>query len=75
MSTVTKEEWERWLSDPVTKALRAKAREEMRDLQERWANGLFVGDTDSRTLAMNAEAQGRFYVFSQIADMEWETVE
>lgn len=65
MSSIQKEEYERWLHDPVTRALREAVAADVERLRGEWSSGSFGRDP-----ILDAYARGQCAAFQQIVDLD-----
>ena len=72
--SVSKEQWDAWLQDPVTQAFRAWARLEAQKLKDTWASAGFVSPDHFQSAIQNSAAMSACELYQEIADMEFEII-
>lgn len=61
MPQISKEEFQQWLLNPVTKALKERFNEDRERLKEAWANGAYEGSRE-----LDSKVRGQCEVISQL---------
>lgn len=72
---ITEEDFQVWLENPVTKALRAWASSGKETLKEQWAAGTFTDQQHFGTAIANAKAIGECQVYEAIVKIEFSQLE
>jgi hypothetical protein len=72
MDLPKEEEWERWLTQLETRALRQLLREWRQALAEQWANSNFQSERLEETAVMNAGALGEMKVLNALLDLDYQ---
>lgn len=68
-SEVSKEEFQEWLLNPVTKALKERFELDRERLKESWANGEYNGNP-----TLEAEVRGQCQVLAQFLALELDDI-
>lgn len=71
----TLEEFNSWLTHPVTGAVRAYLEEQVAQAQVDWVNGVFTGASMEETVQLNSEAIGRVRALALISSLEYGDLE
>lgn len=64
------EQYEDWLSHPVTVRLNRYLHQQRELLKEQWANGAFTAATSEQTVLLTANAVGQCEVLSTLLTLE-----
>ncbi len=74
MEEMSKEEWEAWRSNPITKAFLRFLAGLREGHKERWANGEFTHQEHFGTAIANARAIGEADMLLRIIELEYEDI-
>ena len=69
---VSEEEWNAWVSLPVTQAYRSFLRELIRIAQQQWAEGVYTDGSVEGTAQLNAKAIGSVRTLGDLVDLDFE---
>ena len=69
-----KEQFQEWLSHPVTKSLREWAGRSRLNLMEGWANGEYAAAFRTEMIVKNAGAAASCDVFAAIVEMDYDRI-
>lgn len=71
-SKISEEQWNLWLLDPCTQAIREWAKEEVESLRDKWESANFVASLVHEEIARNNAAQGACSILRQIEALNYQ---
>lgn len=75
MQALTKENWNEWLANPVTVAMRHHLESQVAELKESWALGLFLHEGNFATAISQARAIGNCDMAKAILELDFSQLE
>lgn len=69
------EEWEEWLTHPMTRAVRRAMASRVALLKEQWAAGTFTDVSQYGTAILNAKAIGACEAYTFLTELDFEQLE
>jgi hypothetical protein len=64
------EQYDDWLSHPVTVRLNQYLRAKKQEFLEAWGDGRFTAESDTGTLQLNANALGQVEILTRLLDLQ-----
>ena len=69
----SQEQWEAWLSQPLTQDFLRWVEKRKQELMVHWSNGLYLGEGHTETIIRNAGAAGECQMASRILNLDYDT--
>ena len=73
-NVITNEQWQAWLLDPVTMALRVWARERREELRDGWESASFKSDNQFQSAMADSYAHGSCMVLRVVETLDYQSV-